>query len=297
MEKITISSIDGYKLSVHTFEINKPKAIIQIVHGMEEHQERYEKLAKILNKKGFSVVSSDMRGHGESAENLGFFSKKDGFKLLVEDQKTITNFIKEKYPNTNIYLFAHSMGTIITRVLLQSCSKEYSKVILSGYPNYQSGAHVGILVSSIIKAFRGAKYKSKFLQNLSVGAFNKAIKNPKTDVDWVCKNEETVQSYINDPLCGFGFTCSAFNDLYHLVILMHKPKKYKNVNADMPILMIRGLDDPCTGGEKGSEDSFMVLKKAGFKNIQRIDYPDMRHEIINEKENQKVFDDIVKFYK
>jgi len=28
---------------------------------------------------------------------------------------------------------------------------------------------------------------------LSVKAFNKAIKNPKTDVDWICKNEEVIQ--------------------------------------------------------------------------------------------------------
>jgi len=297
MEKFFIDSVDGYKLSVHTFEISNAKAVIQIVHGMEEHQERYEKLAKILNKEGFSVVSSDMRGHGKTAKTLGFFSENEGYKLLVEDQKAITNFIKEKFADKQIYIFAHSMGTIITRVLLQTRSNDYKKVVLSGYPNYQCGAHIGIFVSSIIKAFHGAKYKSKFIQNLSVKAFNKAIKNPKTDVDWICKNEEVIQNYINDPLCGLGFTCSAFNDLFHLVVLMHKPKNYKNINSDMPILMLRGLDDPCTGGKKGSDDSFVVLKKAGFKNIERIDYQNMRHEIINEKDNEKVFDDILKFYK
>lgn len=297
MEKFIINSEnDGYHLDVHVFEIKKPTAIIQVVHGMEEHQERYEEFARILNKAGFTVVTSDMRGHGHSAENLGFFKNKKGYLALIDDQKTITKWIKEKYPKKQVYLFAHSMGTIISRVLLQDWSKEYSKVILSGYPNYQAGAGFGIFVAGLIKTFRGAKYKSKFLQSTAVGSFNKKIKNPKTDVDWVCKNEKTVKTYIADPLCGFGFTCSAFSDLFHLVKLMHKPKRYKEVNKSMPILMLRGTDDPCTGGYKGAKDSIRILKKAGFEKVKYIDYPNMRHEIINELGNKVVYDDIVKFF-
>ncbi len=296
MEQIFLKARDGYKLNVHVFEVKNAKAAIQIIHGMEEHQERYEEVVDFLNKNGYSVISSDMRGHGSTAPNLGFFKTNNGYKELIADQKTITKFIKEKFNGLPIYILAHSMGTIITRVLLQKNSKDYSKVILSGYPNYQSAAHFGIIAAGLIKLFYGAKHKSHYINKLSVGSFNKLIENPKTDYDWICKNEDVVKAYIKDPYCGIGFTCSAYSDLFHLVVLMHNHRDYKKVNSEMPILMLKGNDDPCVGGEEGAKDSREVLIKAGFKNVCHIDYPNMRHEIMAEKEKQEVFDDILAFY-
>ena len=296
MDTIFINSKDGYKLELHVFEIENSKAVIQVIHGMEEHQERYEFFIKFLNKNGFSVVSSDMRGHGRSAENLGHFKDKNGYMELIEDQNAVTDYIKKRFSNIPIYIFAHSMGTIITRVLLQENSKDYEKVVLSGYPNFQIGAYFGIIVSNIIKLFHGPKYKSKLLSSLSIGSFNKNIKNPKTDSDWISYNEDNINSYMNDPYCGIGFTCAAFNDLFHLVIRMHKPKLYHNVNDNLSLLMIRGVDDPCVGGDKGALDSRNVLLKAGLDKMIFIDYINMRHELLNEKDNQKVYNDVLNFY-
>ena len=64
----------------------------------------------------------------------------------------------------------------------------------------------------------------------------------------------------------------------------------------MPILCLRGEEDPCTGGEKGSQDSIRVLLEAGFTTIDEISYPGMRHEILNEKEHQQVYEAIAEFY-
>ena len=297
MQKFTVMAQDGYELDIHVFEAKKPKAIVQVVHGMEEHQERYERFAEFLVANGFTVVTSDMRGHGMSAKELGHFKDKNGYIDLICDQVEITKFINEKFAELPVYLFAHSMGTIITRVLLQNHSENYQKVVLSGYPNYQSGAMAGIAITNIIKFFHHPKYKSKFVQNLAVGSFNKKIKNAKTPVDWVSANQQNVENYLSDPLCGIGFTVSAFNDLFHLVIKMHKSKNYLDVNNNLQILMLRGTDDPCTGGEKGAEDSRKVLIDAGFKNLLHIDYEGMRHEILNETDYLKVQNDILEFYK
>lgn len=297
MKKVILKARDGYTLEVHIFEVKNAKAVIQLVHGMEEHQERYEKFIGILNKEGFSVVSSDLRGHGSSAENLGFFKEKNGYLELIEDEKTITSYIKKQYPNLPIYLFAHSFGTIITRVLLKENSSEYEKIVLSGYPNFQKEAYLGIVVAKVIEIFRGSKYKSKLLANLSIGRFNKSISNPSSACDWISYNEENVKSYLNDPYCGIGFTCSAYKDLFHLNILMHQSKNYQNVNQNLQILLVRGEDDASTGFEKGARDSYQVLEQAGFKKIESIVYPHMRHEILLELNNQIVYNDIIKFYK
>lgn len=296
MEKIFLNSKDGYKLDVHIFEVKEPKAVVQVIHGMEEHQGRYEKFIKFLNQNGFSVVSSDMRGHGKSAKDLGYFKDKKGYIELIEDQKIITEFIKKRFQNLPVYIFAHSMGTIITRVLLQENSQDYKKIVLSGYPNYQVGAYFGIFLTNIIKTFRGAKYKSKLVKELSIGSFNRKIKNRKTESDWVCRNEETIKEYGKDPYCGIGFTCYAYNDLFHLVIMMHNYKKYHNVNKELELLLLCGSDDACVGGDKGTRDSRNILLKAGFDKMKHIDYPNMRHEILAEKDNQKVYKDILEFY-
>lgn len=296
MNQYHITSRDGYKLSIHTFDVDNPQAVVQVIHGMEEHQERYEDFARFLNGQGFSVVTSDMRGHGKEAEALGYFCEKKGYRELIADQIFIRAFIGKQYPQVPVYLFAHSMGTIIARVLLQKQSKRYEKAALSGYPNYQPGAIPGIAVSALLRTFRGAKYKSAFLEKNSVGSFNKAVENPVTESDWICSNPEAVAAYREDAYCGTGFTCSAFNDLFHLVTLMHKPQNYRHVNEGLSFLLLRGGDDPCTGGDKGAEDSLQVLKKAGFFDFREIVYPGMRHEILNETGKQKVYEDIARFY-
>ena len=296
MEQVFLKAVDGYQLDLHIFEAKDAKAVVQIAHGMEEHQDRYEDFAKFLNANGFTVVSADMRGHGQNAKELGFFSGKGGDKLLISDHKQIRDFIGEKFASLPVYLFAHSMGTIISRVVLQSYSKKYDKVVLSGYPAYQSGAGFGVFLTDVIQIFRGAKYKSKLIEKLGVGIFNNDIKNPKTEVDWVCANEETVKEYLSDPLCGVGFTISAFNDLFALVMQMNKSEDFVNVNQNMPILLIAGENDPCTKGDKGRAQSRKTLEKAGFKNIKQIGYAGMRHEILNEKDNKKVYADILSFY-
>lgn len=299
MKKLQIPSRDGYPLSLRIFEADKAsKAVIQIIHGMEEHQERYQDFARFLNEQGFLVVTSNLRGHGAEVphEDLGYFKEKNGYRELVHDQIYIRALIRNRYPDLPVYLFAHSMGTIIARVLLQTQSKHYEKVVLSGYPNYQAHTALGIFCSAAIRTLRGSRYKSKFLQKSSVGTFNQSIINPKTDSDWICANEEAVEKYLSDPNCGIGFTCSAFNDLFHLVMMMHKSVNYRNVYKDMPILCLRGEDDPCTGGEKGSKDSIDVLVRAGFDSVQEICYPGMRHEILNEAEHHQVYEDVANFY-
>ena len=297
MEEVFVKAKDNYKLCLHIFAVSNPKGYIQIIHGMEEHQERYEGFISILNEAGYTVVSSDMRGHGKRAPILGFFKEKDGYKYLLSDQKRITEYIKRRFQTEKVIVFAHSMGTIITRNLLQTQSGNYEKVILSGYP-CSPGRFVllfGIVLTDVIARIKGPAYYSAFVQDISVGSFNKVIPHPGTPVDWISKNEENIAAYVNDSYCGHGFKVSAFNDLFHLSKNMTEVKRYKNINKKLPILAIRGEEDPSTGFEKGSRASIKILKSAGFHHIKQINYPDMRHEILNEKGREKVYQDVVEF--
>lgn len=294
MENIKIKANDGYELSLNIYHVENPKGYVQVIHGMQEHQMRYMPLALELNKVGYTVVTSDIRGHGPNAKVLGFFADNDGYKLVLDDQKLITNYIQTHFETEKVIILGHSMGTIITRNLLQTESKNYEKVILSGYPNYQSASNIGVLIGKIIKLFKGSKYNSKLLADLSVGSFNKQIKNPRTNLDWLSYNTKNVDNYILDPLCGFPFKTSAFIDLFIMLGLMNKPNRYLDVH-NIPLLLLAGEDDPCVGGAKGMKNSINALAKVGFTNIKDITYKMMRHEILNEENVNDVINDIVMF--
>ncbi len=296
MEKVEIKSVDGYKLDLHIFESKEKKGIVQLIHGMEENQDRYSNFALFLSKQGYTVITSNLRGHGKNAPILGFFDKKDGAKLLIKDQEIILNYIKQRYKVKSIYLFAHSMGTIITRNLLQNNSMSYEKVVLTGYPNYRIGAIFGTWIANILIFFKGPKYYSNFLHNRVTSTFNSKVEKPKTNIDWLSYNEENIKEYSNDEYCGESFKVSALKDLFILLRNMNKKKKYHNINKNIKILMLRGADDPCTGFDKGSKKSIKFLKKVGFFNINEKKYSNMRHEVLNEKNQQEVYTDIVNFY-
>lgn len=296
MKTFILKATDNYELNLRIFETKEPKAIIQVMHGMEEHQGRYKKFAEELVEAGYTVITNDMRGHGEKAPELGYFGSKYGFIKVIQDQKDITKYIEETYPNVPIYIFAHSMGTITARNVLHLDSKKYTKVVLSGFPNYQAAAKIGIFICNWCQVKGGPRYKSEFVKNMAFGSFAKSVPNRKTNFDWLSYNEDNVKQYMEDPLCGYGFTVSAYRDLFELVKRLGNPKNYKNVNKEMPILLLSGEDDPCTGGYKGREKSKAVLKKAGFKNVKQIIYEKMRHEILNENERDKVVKDILEFY-
>lgn len=295
MEEVIIKAKDGYKLCLHIFQVEHPKGIVQIIHGMEEHQERYEPFVRFLNASGYTVVSSNMRGHGKTAPVLGYFGEEKGSYYLLHDQIRITAYICRRFCTDRVILFAHSMGTIITRNLLQTQSGRYEKVILSGYPCSQKAVGFGIFLTEVMKRWKGGDFYSRWIQKLAVGGFNHKIPDHKTELDWLSANEENVQAFMKDPYCGHGFRIAGFNDLFRLTRNMTRVERYQKVQKDLPILALRGEEDPCTGGAKGSADSLLILQKAGFTHITSISYPGMRHEILNERGAEKVYEDIRNF--
>ena len=85
--EVTLASKDGYELALRVYDTAKPKAVVKVIHGMEEHQGRYTPFAEFLQKHGYTVVTADMRGHGEHALTLSHIADRDGARLLIEDEE------------------------------------------------------------------------------------------------------------------------------------------------------------------------------------------------------------------
>ena len=294
-EEMILPSGDGYSLSLKIYEAREPKAVVKCIHGMEEHQERYRPFAEFLQEAGYTVVTADMRGHGENAPILSHIADRDGHLRLLEDEEAILAMIHERWAGIPVALFAHSMGTIIARVFLQKWSREFHKAVLSGYPNPNPAAGAGILLTSLLSSVRGEKGYSGLVDGMVLGAFSKAVPDAKTPQDWLSANPENVERYREDPLCGARFTLGSYSALFHLISLMGKPGEYRDVWKELPILLISGAEDPCTGGEKGRAASLDCLRKAGFRETETVTLEGMRHEILNEAGKDDVYRRILDF--
>ena len=295
-EEVKTKSTDGRLLYLAVYETEDAVACVQLIHGMAEHKGRYDDFARFLAKNGYNVVISDLRGHGKDAPVLSHIADENGDKLLIEDQRAITAYIKDRFSGMPIFLFAHSMGTIIARVLLQTDSAEYEKVAFSGYvsPNPLSG--FALFLSRMFRIFRGSKGRSRLLTSLALGPYIASVANRSTPHDWLTYDKANVDAYINDPLSGVEFTIGSYSALFSLTARMGRASDYRNVNPDLKLLMLGGIDDPCAGGDRGRSNSKKVLESAGFNDISVITYEGMRHEILNEADKGRVYSDILDFY-
>ena len=269
------------------------KAAAVIVHGMAEHRMRYERFADYLRDNGIGVVLYDLPGHGKSADEKGYFGRRKGWDLLVNSVESAVRKARKEFPNIPIFLFGHSMGSMLCRCWLQNHDREIAGLILSGAPCWQPAGKAGILIGRAIRTVRGPKAHSRLMDLMVTGNFNRAVKKPESPVDWISYSKENVQNYLNDDLCGFGFTVNGYIDELSGMEQMHDSSLYRCRKPQLPIAFFAGEDDPCTGGEKGWRDSIGTLIDAGYTDIYDKRYPHMRHEILQENAKKEVYEDIL----
>ena len=92
-----------------------PRGVIQLVHGMCEHKERYVPLMEFFSAHGLVCVIHDNRGHGasvKSPDDLGYMYD-GGWQALVEDVRVVNDWIHARYPDLKVILYGHSMGSMI----------------------------------------------------------------------------------------------------------------------------------------------------------------------------------------
>lgn len=305
MEKIYshFSSADG-EVEISYYKVipeDKSEGVIQIVHGMAEHKERYTHFADFLAENGYKVYICDHRGHGKSVNEkipLGFFAEENGWDKLTEDSAKFTQIIEKENPGEKIFLLGHSMGSFVARTLMINYSDRYSAVILSGTGGYKKFMMTvaGKIVNSKIKKI-GKKTYSEEINKLVFGGYNKKIKNSSTHFDWLSRNESVVKNYIDDPLCGFVPTAGFFGDMIYGMGYIFDKNNIKKIRKDINIILFSGEADPVGDYGHGIIQSVRIYKDAGIKNVDFKIYPQARHEILNEINNKEVYGDILNYIK
>lgn len=282
--------------AVYWIPEEKPKAVLQIVHGMAEYVERYNEFAVKMAEKGFLVTGEDHLGHGKSVPEggtYGYFCENDPATVVVRDVHRLKKLTQEKYPGIPYFLVGHSMGSFITRNYLCKYGTGIDGAVIMG-TGMQSKALLCLskTIAAIQRVFCGGKHVSRLLDKGGFGNYNQKVANPKTNVDWLTKEEERVTAYIQDPLCGFVFTVNGFQTLFELIWRLHKKENLSHMPKNLPILFASGTDDPVGGYFKGVQAAVDSFKEAGMQDITVKKYETGRHELLNETEREQVTQDI-----
>ncbi|HEX5786831.1 MAG TPA: alpha/beta fold hydrolase [Woeseiaceae bacterium] len=259
-----------------------PRAVVQVLHGMGEHAGRYARFAVAAGTHGFAVVAHDHRGHGPARARANFFAHRRGWDLLVDDTRAVYDWVGERYPGLPRAMLGHSMGSYVAQDFAMRHGAGLGALLLSGstWPNRLQVAGGHILARFECRRHGDAR-PSPLLDRLGFAAFNRRIAEPRTDYDWLSRDESEIDRYIADPLTGGPFTAGLWRDLTAGLLRISSDAALRRIPAGLPILISGGAED-AVGGERGMGRLAAHYAQTGHRRLTVKIYPGGRHEMLNE---------------
>ncbi len=269
----------------------KPVAVVQILHGVAEHIDRYSEFAEFLNANGILVVAEDHMGHGGSVgpeDTLGYFS--GGWFKAVQDSYRLLCNTRIEYPDVPYFLLGHSMGSFMARTLIAkypNCG--LSGCIISGTGWTHRGLINSMSAACAVAGKRGGFDKpNKLLNEMMFGTYTGRIEHRRTAYDWVSRDPRAVDAYMADPMCGFPVTTGLIRDMMTGLRYIQEPAHIERMNKALPVLFISGGDDPVGSYGKGVRQAADAFRRAGMENVTVKIYPLCRHELLKEINRDEV---------
>lgn len=276
-----------------------PICVLQIIHGMAEHISCYDHFARNMAERGILVVGEDHLGHGESlpADGVyGYFCREEAATVVVRDVHRLKKIVQEENVGVPYFILGHSMGSFILRNYFLRYGKGINGAIIVGTGSQSLAAlKMGKALAAFLAIFQGWKHPSKFIHAIAFGSYNKRIKKGGQQFDWICTNPERIDSYKGDEGCGFVFTLNGFHTLFTLIEGVTGIEKLTAMPKDLPVLMTSGQEDPVGAYGSHVKKIYEEYLSIGIKDVTLKMYEGFRHEILNEVEKQKVYEDIYKW--
>lgn len=297
-----VPSSDG----VHTLQAvvylptGAKKGLFQVVHGMTEHIDRYEKFMTLLAERGFVAFGHNHLGHKGSVRTdaeLGFIAHRGGAELLVADVRAVYSAVCDTWGEKGLpyTLMGHSMGSFVARLAAQK-HVHPDRLIIMGTGGANPAAGAGLALVALIKGLRGERHVSGLIDGIAFGSYNKRFgggtkEDPKP---WLTTDEAVRARYYADPYCTFPFTVSAMGDLIRLIKESNRAAWYKRLPRELKVLLVSGAFDPVGNYGKGVREVHRGLQKTGH-DADCILYDGARHEILNDFTYDAVCADILRF--
>lgn len=287
------------KTKIHAVEwcsdTEKPKCVLQIIHGMAEYIECYDYFANYLVAHGFVVVGEDHLGHGKSGTDngrYGYFCKTDPATVVVRDVHRLKKIMQQKYPNIPYFILGHSMGSFILRNYLFRYGTGIDGALIIGTGNQEAWKTAfGKWLTRFLAAFQGWEHPSGLINAVIFGKNNRHVEHPSTIMSWLTRDTERVEKYMEDKACGFTFTLNGFFALFELISRCQNRKNLEKIPKELPIFIASGDKDPVGNYGKAVEKLYEMYRFLGL-NVRLKMYPNARHEILNEINKLDVYKDV-----
>ena len=274
------TSSDGAQITAYRWDPEgEPRAVIQLTHGMGEHAQRYEYVARALNDAGFAVYAQDHRGHGATADPDALGDLGQGsWTALVDDIGLLSARIRADHPGLPLILVGHSMGSFAVQQYLLDHGADVDGVVLTGT------AAIDVLEPAL-----------DLNQPLDLAMFNAAFQPARTDFDWLSRDETIVDAYIADPYCGFGLDPESIKLMFVGARRVADPAQVTAMPSDLPLYIGAGEVDPINGGLALLTPLTDRYAAAGLTDVTVRIYPGARHEILNETNRDDVIGEVVEW--
>lgn len=296
MKELKIESYDSIKLHCYIWdEVENPKGVVQLAHGMAEHAGRYAPFAEFLNKNGYIVFGDDHRAHGKTESDIDIgHHEGDIYQKTLDDLVFLYRYAQNLY-NLPIVFVGHSYGSFLGQGFLQKYT-DVKGVALCGTANM--GKMLPALGLSLLNpiCFFASSYKPKMVNKASDILFNKAYKGEKGASLWLTRDEEQRKMFIEDNLSGINMSFNFDRSMMKAFIRLYKRENLAKLNSDTPIGIFSGTMDPI-----GGKNSIKAVKlkelydKCGVKDCCIKLYDGARHELFNEINREEFFADILAF--
>jgi alpha-beta hydrolase superfamily lysophospholipase len=291
-ERSVLHAEDGHDIHLQVWRPSGPLThIIQIVHGLGEHSDRYARFAAAATARGCIVCCHDHRGHGRNRDEPGHFADTDGWNAVIIDLHTVNRRLRESHSGMPLVLLGHSMGSYIAQFYAMHFGANVNALILSA-STLASRVPLSLAYAiAKIESWRlGVRGKSTLLDKLGFGNFNKAFRPARTERDWLSRDEDEVDLYVADPLCGGPYSCGLWLDLIGGLLEISSDNALSRIPSDLPILITGGAADP-VGGDKGMTKLLLRYAQTGHQRLKAKIYPGGRHEMLNEINRDEVTSD------
>ncbi|WP_311258399.1 alpha/beta hydrolase [Microbacterium sp. WCS2018Hpa-9] len=252
--------------------VGDARGVVQLLHGVGEHAGRYGALIAALTGAGFIVYADDHRGHGRTGirqhggpEKLGRLGK-GGLRAAQAAVWQLTGIIKDEHPDLPLVLLGHSWGSFLAQMLVNDHPEAWDAVILSGSALRTPG--------SLNAAPLNARWAA----------------DDATGLEWLSRDSAVWTSFDEDPLTTDVPLLKLFGPV-EAAKLYGRPRK--DLGRDIPLLLLVGRDDPVGGPRSVHKLADEYRTRSGLTDITTLVYPDARHEIFNELQQDEVRADIL----
>ena len=254
-----LTSADGASLYWRSWQPEKPRAAIGVVHGLAEHAGRYDHVGRHLAAREFAVYAVDYRGHGRSE---GPRVHVPSFDRYVEDVAALMSLVAERHPPLPRFLLGHSQGGLITLLCTLRLSGLAGAIVsaplLGVHPSARPGAVMRLLAAILLRIAPGL-----------------VVRNP-LDARLLSHDPAVGEAYDRDPLVSHSVSAGWFAALRRA-----QAEAFASAGRlPVPILMMSSGDDRIVDPDTALE--FAQAAPAG--QVEYVRWPGLYHEMLNEPE-------------